>query len=121
MRALVLAAGTGGGLGGILAEPLVGEQDWIHCTRGGSYQQCIQQQHPQCILQVWARVFGQLANLFFALLMLPVSRGSVLWQLFGVSWEAGIAVQGCHTRIHTRIFTLAFSYSDSHTRTRTRT
>ena len=39
MRALVLAAGAGDRVGGVLAEPLVGKQDWTHSTRGASYQQ----------------------------------------------------------------------------------
>ena len=41
-------------------------------------------------LDIAARTFGQLAVLFFSLLLFPASRNSVLSSFFGLSWEAGI-------------------------------
>ena len=41
--------------------------------------------------EVVARMCGQLAVLFMSLLMFPTARDSIVTELFGISWEAGIA------------------------------
>lgn len=46
------------------------------------------QMHPQ--FQRWARVFGHMTTLSFALLMLPVARDSVWTCVFGVSFERAV-------------------------------
>lgn len=38
------------------------------------------------LAELWARVFGQIGNLFLALLILPQSRNSIWSHTFGVSW-----------------------------------
>ena len=45
---------------------------------------------PHKALQVWARVFGNIANLSFALLLLPAARNSMWVSCFGVPFERAV-------------------------------
>eukprot|EP01060_Flectonema_neradi_P040364 TRINITY_DN915_c1_g1_i7.p1 TRINITY_DN915_c1_g1~~TRINITY_DN915_c1_g1_i7.p1 ORF type:complete len:734 (+),score=89.57 TRINITY_DN915_c1_g1_i7:94-2295(+) len=52
-----------------------------------------------------ARTFGQLAVLMMSLMLLPLPRSTIWGSVFGVSWEAGIAV---HTWLGYMVFLCSF-------------
>eukprot|EP00854_Cymbomonas_tetramitiformis_P020666 gene20666-24769_t len=47
---------------------------------------------PPARHEVWARTFGQMANLVMGMLILPVARNSIWTTVFGVSWESTLKV-----------------------------